>query len=117
MPFCPNCRFEYQTDIKLCPDCEESLVAELPAELPPLEKEKLEDVQYVPLRKLPTRLYAEMLRETLEKQDIPCILKGEDIGVFLGALGTTSVLPVTVWVPEELKAKAEEIAFQILGEI
>jgi len=86
------------------------------AQLPPSGKEKVEDVKYVPLRKVPSRLYAEMLQETLEKQDIPCILKGEDIGVFLGALGTTSVLPVTVWVPEELKEKAEEIAFQILGE-
>jgi hypothetical protein len=113
MPFCPKCRFEYQPEIKLCPDCKESLVAQLL----PLEKEKVEDVQYVPLRKVPSRIYAEMLQEALEKQDIPCLLKGDDIGVFLGALGTTSVLPVTVWVPKELKEKAEEIAFQILGEI
>ena len=112
MPFCPNCRFEYTKNVKVCQDCGESLVAQLP----PSGKEKVEDVKYVPLRKVPSRLYAEMLQETLEKQDIPCILKGEDIGVFLGALGTTSVLPVTVWVPEELKEKAEEIAFQILGE-
>ena len=113
MPFCPNCRFEYTKDVKVCPDCGESLVPELPE----LEKEKVEDVQYVPLRKVPSRLYAEMLQEALEKQDIPCLSKGDDIGVFLGALGTTSVLPVTVWVPKELKEKAEEIAFQILGEI
>ena len=110
MPFCPKCRFEYTPEVEVCPDCGGSLV-------PELEKEKVEDIKYVPLRKVPSRLYAEMLQETLEKQDIPCLLKGDDIGVFLGALGTTSVLPVTVWVPEELKSKAEEIAFQILGEI
>lgn len=110
MPFCPNCKFEYKPEIDICPDCGAKLVSKL-------EEEIIENIKYVPLRKVPTRLYAQMLQEALEEHDIPCLLKGDDMGVFLGALGTTSVLPVTVWVPEELKEKAEEIAFQILGEI
>ena len=113
MSFCPNCRFEYKPEIEACPDCGAFLVPELPE----LEKEEVENIKYVPLRKVPTRLYAQMLQETLESQNIPCIIKGEDIGIFLGALGTASVLPVTIWVPEELKEKAEDIAHQILGEI
>ncbi|MDT3695944.1 MAG: hypothetical protein ROY99_06085 [Ignavibacterium sp.] len=29
MPFCPNCRYEYKEGIKVCPDCNVSLVPEL----------------------------------------------------------------------------------------
>lgn len=29
MPFCPNCRYEYQEGIKICPDCNIPLVPEL----------------------------------------------------------------------------------------
>ena len=32
MPFCPKCRYEYRPEIKVCPDCGEKLVAELPPE-------------------------------------------------------------------------------------
>ena len=113
MPFCPNCRFEYTPEVEVCPDCGESLVPELPE----LEKEKVEDIKYVPLRSVPSRLYAEMLQGALEKRDIPCLIQAEDAGLMLGTLGTATTLRVVVWVPEELKPKAEEIAFQILGEI
>lgn len=34
--FCPNCRYEYLPDVKVCPDCG----AELVVELPPIEKEE-----------------------------------------------------------------------------
>src|SRR3990170_8012601 len=112
MPFCPNCRFEYKQEIKICPDCGADLVPELQ-----VKKENAENIKYVQLRGVPSRLYAEMLQEALEKQDIPCLIQAEDAGLMLGTLGTTSSLRVSVWVPEELKEKAEEIAFQILGEI
>ncbi len=110
MPFCPNCRFEYKPEVKVCPDCGAKLVSKL-------EEEIIENIKYVPLRRVPSRLYAEMLQEALEKQDIPCLIQAEDAGLMLGTLGTSSSLRVSVWVPEELKEKAEEIAFQILGEI
>ncbi len=110
MPFCPNCRFEYKPEVEVCPDCGATLVAKL-------EEEIIENIKYVPLRRVPSRLYAEMLQEALEKQDIPCLIQAEDAGLMLGTLGTTSSLRVSVWVPEELKERAEEIAFQILGEI
>lgn len=29
MPYCPNCKSEYLEGIKMCPDCEETLVSEL----------------------------------------------------------------------------------------
>jgi len=112
MPFCPNCKFEYKPEVKFCPDCGEALVAELTS-----QEETEEPINYVQLRRVPSRLYAEMLQEALKKQSIPCLIQAEDAGLMLGTLGTATTLKVVIWVPQKLKAKAEEIAFQILGEI
>lgn len=32
MPFCPQCRFEYEAEVEVCPECGAALVAALPAE-------------------------------------------------------------------------------------
>jgi len=111
MPFCPNCKFEYKPEVKFCPDCGEALVPELPN-----QKEEAEPINYVQLRRVPSRLYAEMLQEALKKHKIPCLIQAEDAGLMLGTLGTATTLRVVIWVPEKSKVKAEEIAFQILGE-
>jgi hypothetical protein len=31
MPYCPDCRYEYQTGVDQCPDCESALVEALPS--------------------------------------------------------------------------------------
>ncbi len=67
MPFCPNCKYEYNKDIKECPDCGAPLIDKLP-------EESFEDSEYVPLRSLPSRLYAEMLAEALKKEGIPSMI-------------------------------------------
>ena len=74
-------------------------------------------IKYVPLRTLPSRLYAEMLKETLARNGIPSIIKGDDIGIMLGSYGTVSPALVFIWVPEEDKQKAEEIANEMLDHI
>lgn len=35
MPFCPQCRSEYKTEVARCSDCDVALVAELPMEPEP----------------------------------------------------------------------------------
>ncbi|MCS6903329.1 MAG: DUF2007 domain-containing protein [Candidatus Bipolaricaulota bacterium] len=37
MPFCPQCRYEYDAEVRQCPDCGVELVEKLPSqeELPP----------------------------------------------------------------------------------
>jgi len=81
------------------------------------KKEDKDPINYIQLRRVPSRLYAEMLQEALKKQNISCLIQAEDAGLMLGSLGTATTLRVVIWVPEKLKEKAEEIAFQILGEI
>jgi hypothetical protein len=110
MPYCPNCRYEYKEGVKKCPDCGGTLVEKLPDEFP-------EGVEYVPFRSLPSRLYAEMLQEALNKEGISSIIKGDDVGIMLGSYGTTSLVEVTIWVPKEHLERSEEIADQMLNHI
>jgi hypothetical protein len=110
MPYCPNCKYEYKDNIEECPDCGAKLVDKL-------EEETLESIKYVPFRTLPSRLYAEMLKEALENEGIPSIIKGDDVAIVLGSYSTTSPVEITIWVPEEDLERAEQIADQMLDHI
>jgi hypothetical protein len=68
------------------------------------------DWKWAKVRVLPSRLYGEQMKDILEQEGIPSMLKGEDVGVFgPGAGYGTSVLGVTLWVPEEFKERALEL--------
>ncbi len=111
MPFCPNCKYEYEPGVTICPDCGAALVDKLPEEAEP------EPVKYVYLRDVPSRLYAEMLKGALEEKEIPCFIKGDDIGIMLGSYSTTSPVRISVWVDRNKLFEARKIAQEILGDI
>ena len=83
-----------------------------------LDAEKSSDKKLVRLRSFPGRLYAEMIREALEKENIPSIIKGEDTGI-LGAGSMTESSPgkVTVWVRQSDRQRADSIVIQMLDHI
>ncbi len=111
MPYCPNCRFEYKEGVNKCPDCGADIVNELPKEKPPQEP------NFVPLRNLPSRMYAQMLQEALNNKGIPSMIKGDE-GIPLRT--TTAHIPVSkiiLCVPEKDVEKAEEIADQMFDHI
>ena len=110
MPYCPKCKAEYKPGIKRCSDCDIPLVEELP-------EETYKGVKYVFLRNLPSRLYAEMLRESLKNSGIPSLIKGDDIGIMLGSYSTTSPVEISLWVPQQDWEKADQIADQMLNHI
>ena len=111
MPYCPECRYEYQAEIQVCPDCGATLVAELPEETVP-------EIQWVPLHPLPGSIYAEMVKEVLDKEHIPNILIRD---FFASAAGVAGVgLPGMVGlllVPKEQAQKAERILHDMLDHI
>lgn len=111
MPYCPDCRFEYEEGSTQCPDCGARLVDKLPQEKPS------EDPNFVPLRNLPSRMYAQMLQEALKNEGIASMIKGDE-GIPLRT--TTIHIPVskiTIWVPKKDVRRAEEIADQMLDHI
>lgn len=73
MPFCPKCRYEYQPGTDVCPDCDEKLVAEMPIESPVDEAD--DDVaDWVPLARLTSHEYAEMVLTRLRDMQIPSVI-------------------------------------------
>jgi len=74
-------------------------------------------VDYVFLKDVPSRLYGEMLVEALRKQDIPAIIKSDDIGIVLGSYGTTSPVRVEVWVDRASLEEAKDLANIVLDGI
>lgn len=111
MPFCPNCRFEYKEGLTECPDCGARLVEKLPVEKPP------ESPNFVPLRNLPSRMYAQMLKEALENEGIASMIKGDEGIPFRTTTIHIPVSKITIWVPGKDLERAEEIADQMLDHI
>ena len=74
-------------------------------------------IRYIPFRSFPSRLYAEMLQNALQKEGIPSLIKSDDIGIMLGSYSTISPVEVMVWVPDEDFEKSEKIADEMLNHI
>ena len=123
MPYCPKCRYEYEEQIKICPDCGSELVASLP------DKESGESAgagktydEWIKIARLTSRDYSEMLLEGLRSKDIPVVILSST-GHFgeIGTMGTFTFPPIgggyAVLVPEEFVADADREAESILGDV
>lgn len=122
MPFCPKCRYEYNPEISICPDCEEHLVDILPEKY---ENESEIDNQgydnWVKIGRLSSQAYATMINDGLKSKNIPIvILSGAGHFGQTGQMGTSAFFPAggsyIVLVPEEFKDDANHEAEIILGE-
>lgn len=110
MPYCPKCKYEFTEGVKVCPDCGTELIESLP---PNHEV----NIKWVPLTTLQSLVLAEMVREALANNDIPSFIQSDVIqGALLsqstGIAGTYS----KIFVPEEMKDRAQEIQNEISGE-
>lgn len=115
--YCPNCKFEYEAGVFKCPDCDEYLVDQLPCDD---EYPEENEFNWVQLARLNSDQYAEMLKEVLEKKNIPVILhSGAGHFGITGQMGVTS-RPVggaySILVPEEFVVEADNEGLAILGE-
>ena len=69
MPFCPDCRYEYQAGITTCSDCGRALVEKLPEmPQPTLSNEPLEVIY-----EAHDELFSRMVKEALEEAGLPVI--------------------------------------------
>ena len=118
MPFCPNCRYEYEVHVSKCPDCDEYLVAQLPPEdfdTPDRE------IEWVPLASLTSQQYSEMLLEALRAKELDAIeLSGTGHFGKLGMMGPTSFIGIAgtyvVAVSREHLDEAEGEGSALFGE-
>jgi hypothetical protein len=106
MPYCPNCRSEFQNWVKVCPDCEVALVAEL-SPLPP--KVKKPDDSIMPVATAPNEIEAQLWEGILKDEGIRCLLSSGSSGA--AAQGHPFNVPITVFVlASEVKSAKEILA-------
>jgi len=117
MPFCPKCKYEYKTGSDVCPDCNTALVDSLAKDD---SQETHQD--WIPLARLTSSQYAEMVMEALRAKDIPAVIHS-DAGHFgqTGQMGTSSFRPMggayTLMIPRDHIVEADREAATILGDV
>ncbi|MBN2227726.1 MAG: hypothetical protein JW763_10215 [candidate division Zixibacteria bacterium] len=122
MPFCPKCRYEYNPDVLVCPDCNEPLVAILPPELEEPSPELIEKYDdWVQMARLTSQPSAAMVMEVFKEKHIPAVLlSGSGHFGITGQMGMSSFRPVngaySIIVPREFIVDANHEAEIILGD-
>ncbi len=118
MPFCPNCRFEYLSHVKACPDCGAALVARLPeeAEAPPYAQGP--GYEQALLGVAEGEVHAQLVQSALQEAGIPSRQQpgggDELIDTFahtrrLFPTGLSTTRPVRIWVNARDLERAREV--------
>ncbi len=79
MPFCPQCKAEYQQDITICSDCQIELMPELPPE------DTVEYVDWEIVQSVPSEVVGTMIKGVLETENIDVVLHSHEL-VALGGI-------------------------------
>ena len=102
--YCPQCKTEYKHKIKICADCNVTLVDEKSQDV------SLEKIEWVEIGQFPGKIFGEMSGEILRNNNIPFFLKSD---FFSSAFNITLVnVPgavVKLYVPENDKENAENL--------
>ena len=79
MPFCPECRDEFEDGVEACPGCGVVLVPELPKKTIPSTVYKLRNDPLVYATTAPNEPVAGFWRGILEDNGIKCVLKSDNL--------------------------------------
>ena len=100
MPYCLNCRDEFEDWVEVCPDCGISLVDELPNPL----TEIMSDEPLVRIATAPNEAIAHMWSGILEDNGIHCLLKSENLRAAMYVLPFNTQYEIQVLASEAVKA-------------
>jgi hypothetical protein len=104
MEVCPHCHVQLPADAPSCPSCGQEI--------------RSGTTRMVPLHPLPSKIYAEMVREVLEKRGIPCLIKTDLLSSAFGSDGSSAVgTQATIYVPQDRQEESEDILHQMLDHI
>ena len=113
--YCPECRAEFRDEVTTCPDCEVSLVLELPAE-PEFSEEDL-----VVIKETADVAVLPVIKSLLRAAEIPFIVQGDEaMGVLpvgkIGLGGLTSRghgLSAGILVPRDREEEARALLTEL----
>jgi hypothetical protein len=104
MQLCRHCHAELPVDAQRCPQCGKEISGG--------------EIKMAALHPLPSKLYAEMVKEVLEKRGIACVIIADLLSSAFGSDGISAVgTQATIYVPENRKEESEEILHQMLDHI
>lgn len=119
MPFCPKCRYEFNPDALLCPDCNQSLVDELPVKTVTAE---VPDDSWVVIGSVGNKMKSDMVKGSLDSNNIPSMVLSSS---FSGRNGWSAVVSEmasspkhgnVIMVPREFEMEASLVLESVLGE-
>ena len=115
MPFCPDCKYEYLPNVTVCPDCNKSLVPELPK---PSSATRPDD-SWIGICRIHGGIKGELARGALDSNNIPSMVMSSSFGA-IGTgdahLGKVLTPGEIVMVPREFREEATLILEAVLGE-
>lgn len=102
MPYCPECRDEFQDWVETCPDCKVPLVKELP----PLPEEEFSDDALALVATAPNEIEAHLWKGILEDNGIFSMIKvAEGLNIYWSPM----LLKHELYVLESDEKEAREI--------
>jgi hypothetical protein len=109
VPFCPKCGSEYEAGVERCVDCNEALVAHLPAQ----EQDTLGEMtdrteRLVQIAVFNHSVEAHLCKTRLESEGIECFLQG-DVALNINLFGTAALDSLRLEVRESDAERAIEI--------
>lgn len=102
MPFCPNCRDEFEDWVEICPDCNVALVSDLPP-LPPKPEIPVDPLMYIATA--PNEPVAHFWAGILEDSGIKCLIKQDNLRAAMYSLITNHYCTIHVNKSAALRAR------------
>jgi len=103
MPFCPQCRREYETGVRTCSDCQTPLVRNLPP-----DPNQIELFELVEIYKIPDEITAMALSSFLADAGLDASIQPMEASFYGGTLNTLLGYWGKLLVPAEQEPKARK---------
>lgn len=99
MPFCPNCHFEYRSEVKTCPECKVDLVDQLG------ENSQIDDEDFTEVYMVSNRMEADVISGLMKENNIPVLIRDLRVFPVLPDFGRRARLRVAVPSAQAQEAK------------